>query len=403
MSGKRFRNGLAGVAALAACFALGWWTATHLQTSGNPVESHSAESSYPYQAESARVVTADPFEQAAFLRWLHSDQIEDVVRFWQEPARDARQQLWMRQQIHQHLGQLKQAQQWALLSSWVDALLPLEPDNERYQDLAVELALARDDTYIAVQQLFLAYESSLDNRRRAYCLNLIEALLKDALLAAQNDSPGQITSHSSLMQPLQLALEKHPEYPPFGLLMADAMAQSNELEEALYQVQLIPWSEAYQAQVDAKLEQLQAEITRRENSRDGIPLVRNDHHFVVHALAGQNQVLRLLVDTGASVTALTPSAIAGLQEHTAVEATGQRVQVHTANGLTESSVFRIATLQIGDRVQHNVQVLEVNLTQGGVDGLLGMNFLGHYAFSLDQQQARLYLTDTHGKDNVTDR
>ena len=44
--------------------------------------------------------------------------------------------------------------------------------------------------------------------------------------------------------------------------------------------------------------------------------------------------------------------------------------------------------------QNQVHILEVNLSNDQVDGLLGMNFLGQYAFSIDQNMARLYLMDS---------
>ena len=94
-------------------------------------------------------------------------------------------------------------------------------------------------------------------------------------------------------------------------------------------------------------------------------------HFVLHPFVDGRRV-RMLVDTGASVVALSreDAAAAGIrvrQEHFTR-------RLATANGTVEAAPVRIAEIRLGDIVVRNVEA--VVLPEGRLDtSLLGMSFL----------------------------
>lgn len=109
-------------------------------------------------------------------------------------------------------------------------------------------------------------------------------------------------------------------------------------------------------------------------ARAGLPVERRgDSLHVTARVAGRS--LRMLVDTGASITAISRQSAAALSGRP----TGERVRVRTAGGVVESELMRLDDLEVGEvRLESpTVLVLEGPLPDG-VDGLLGMDVLGRF-------------------------
>jgi clan AA aspartic protease (TIGR02281 family) len=123
----------------------------------------------------------------------------------------------------------------------------------------------------------------------------------------------------------------------------------------------------------------------------GIPLVRSGQHFLVAAAPGNDGSLRLLIDTGASMTMVTPGALQ--RQGVRYRDTGKSRVFNTANGPVRAPIYILETLSVGD---WSVQQLEIGVLelggQTGVDGLLGMNFLKHFRFFIDQNDSMLRLS-----------
>ena len=123
----------------------------------------------------------------------------------------------------------------------------------------------------------------------------------------------------------------------------------------------------------------------------GIPLRRRGNHFLVEAQPGGGDSLELLIDTGASVTILTPAALA--RHRVAYRDTGRQALFSTANGRVQAPVYRINALAVGDWEVRGLEIGVLELGSGGaIDGLLGMDFLQHFRFFIDQNRAELRLS-----------
>jgi clan AA aspartic protease (TIGR02281 family) len=115
-------------------------------------------------------------------------------------------------------------------------------------------------------------------------------------------------------------------------------------------------------------------LARLQVARTGLPLERYGNTLHVNARLG-GAPLRLLVDTGASTTAISRARA----DDVGAVPTGQRVRVRTAGGVVESEVHRVHGLAVGgvELDSLSVLVLDGPLPQG-VDGLLGMDVLERF-------------------------
>jgi clan AA aspartic protease (TIGR02281 family) len=120
-----------------------------------------------------------------------------------------------------------------------------------------------------------------------------------------------------------------------------------------------------------------------------VPLHRRGNHFLVDARLDDGASVRLLIDTGASMTILTPRALAG----SGYRDTGRSALFSTANGRVRAPVYTLDALSVGSwqvsRIDIGVLELDDSRT---IDGLLGMNFLRHFQFFIDQNEAVLRLS-----------
>jgi clan AA aspartic protease (TIGR02281 family) len=118
--------------------------------------------------------------------------------------------------------------------------------------------------------------------------------------------------------------------------------------------------------------------------------------LVVPAVVDLSPV-RLLVDTGASVTTLTPQAVArlGLDQN---RFTGRRVMFTGAGTYVTVPTGRIHRLRLGTAELRNVEIAIVTLPAGvSLDGLLGVNVLDRFRVTFEVRRATLVLRADPGK------
>lgn len=138
-----------------------------------------------------------------------------------------------------------------------------------------------------------------------------------------------------------------------GLLLYATIAERGRFD---------PWLGRAAAALDLDGQKVAGEETRIRMSRDG--------HFYVRATIGGVE-RRLLVDSGATITALSPAtaAAAGVEVKPAVFP----VLLKTANGTIRADTGEVPELRFGTVVARDLAVV-VSPAFGDVD-VLGMNFL----------------------------
>lgn len=121
-----------------------------------------------------------------------------------------------------------------------------------------------------------------------------------------------------------------------------------------------------------------------------IPLQQIGDHYVVNGSLSSNSVT-LLIDTGASITAISTEYFRQLSNRYKINYLG-RFNVGTAGGRVMASMYQFRELTIQHVTLENLAVVVLPM-QGmeQADGLLGMNFLREFDFKIDQAQSVLFL------------
>jgi len=142
---------------------------------------------------------------------------------------------------------------------------------------------------------------------------------------------------------------------------------------------------------DARLLMNQVEAGVSPVASLSIPLQRHGGQYLIDATIDDGATVTLLIDTGAAVTVIKPEVLLTLGY---AGRDGRVRQFATAGGLVDAPLIQINQLAIADAVVGDLMVGALPLLlPDGIDGLLGMNFLGLYSFSVDQNTAILSLTD----------
>jgi clan AA aspartic protease (TIGR02281 family) len=267
----------------------------------------------------------------------------------------------------------------------------------RSVDARVLLAQARQgrgELRAAIDQLYEAKGLAWRPERLEQLERDIHALVGRyaATLRQRGDNAGLLALYQDLTQ-----LE--PSYAPYFIGLATAQLALDDPEGARLSLLLV----AQDPEVGARARELLAhmsvaaaearpqETAALASSVAGIPLMRSGNHFLVDARVGSGSA-RLLIDTGASLTILTPAALA--RRGDAARETGKSGIFTTANGRVRAPIYRLDTLSIGDWQVSDLEVGVLDLGDPAIDGLLGMNVLSRFQFFIDQNEALLRLSVT---------
>lgn len=121
-----------------------------------------------------------------------------------------------------------------------------------------------------------------------------------------------------------------------------------------------------------------------------ITLKKFGDQYVVEAKLSNNRV-SLLIDTGASVTAISTQYFDTLSNRYKVNYLGS-FNIGTAGGSIMARMYQFRELSINHVTVQNLPVVILPM-QGiqNADGLLGMNFLREFDFKIDQQQSVMFI------------
>lgn len=268
-----------------------------------------------------------------------------------------------------------------------------------YRDIDARLLLA--ETYFGQQDYLAASAQLYEARGAAYRPEMLARITrrirfvvnKQAELYRKNaDSRGLLALYQELTQ-----LE--PDYAAWFIELAIAQLALDDRDAAQRSLALVIYDPDVGEQAQLMLTKLQQTAAVAHDTDSvvlatavaGIPLTRSGQHFLVDASPGDDGSLRLLIDTGASMTMITPGALQ--RPGVRYRDTGQSRVFNTANGPVRAPIYILETLSVGD---WSVQQLEIGILdlggQTGVDGLLGMNFLKHFRFFIDQNDSILRLS-----------
>jgi clan AA aspartic protease (TIGR02281 family) len=209
--------------------------------------------------------------------------------------------------------------------------------------------------------------------------------------ASELMASNRIESVVSLYQDITFTM---PELPAYFLRLGTLQVQAGDFEAALTPLSLIQNHSGYEGrQARDLIAQIEQGNVHGEAQWQELPLTRNGNQFVVEArLDGQHPV-RLLVDTGAAMTVIDDKFVSRIGYNLSVQAIERFT---TANGVVEAPVLTVQELALGGSVVKVLTIGALTLDMpNGIHGLLGMNFLRHFDFRIDQNRGVLQLSERH--------
>ena len=229
--------------------------------------------------------------------------------------------------------------------------------------------------------------------------NLMQAVIRSA--AHVRASLEQQSDQLGVLHLYQRLYDQHPDYARFQLELAQSFLRLGDdasavplLEVLQYDSELGTLGKQKLATIAQRNEKLA--VTRQQknpeqqtaNTRRSdivVPLIRSGNSFTLNINVNSRSV-RMLLDTGASITALSTNLISTLN----LEPTGRYIQLTTANGVRRSQLFQSTSLQIGRLKMQNLVVAEIDLGRShGVQGLLGTDVLNRidtrFSYIIDNQ------------------
>jgi len=292
--------------------------------------------------------------------------------------------------LHSHLIKLSNQKSWGALERWLTALTSAGLANTLYDRLQAQLLLNGGHYQAALEGLMVAHA-------------LVTSVAEQQLLIKEarqiiDFTVQQFLSGSSELSSFQMeaflvyARQQLPEYTPASLALANLYRTNGDLQKSLDTLAFIPYDEQYTSTVDELQLTLQAQLLSLSLNQQGIKLIQSGHQYLVRVQVDGIK-LKLMIDTGASFTALTKQAVANLlASGNALSSSHKSVRVNTANGTTTARLFTLSTLALDHARLQNLSVLEVDMGESSrADGLLGMNFLSQFKFKIDQENGLLFL------------
>jgi clan AA aspartic protease (TIGR02281 family) len=256
------------------------------------------------------------------------------------------------------------------------------------EDFAALMALAallrQDGVYPAAIGLLLRAALQVDSDGQQYSMEASLAATTDDYARSLTGSQ-QLEMLDKMYEDITLAL---PEQADYFLALGLLRIQTGNPVGALPPLAQIQNHTRLGAQARGLMAAIEADETESPVTLETLSLRRVGNQFLVQGQLDQRQTVTLLIDTGAAMTMLDPVLLASL----GYGLEGRQAYFSTANGVVAAPVVALGHLSLGQAGVDHLPVGALSMAlQPGVDGLLGMNFLRHYEFRIDQTEGLLHL------------
>ncbi len=276
------------------------------------------------------------------------------------------------------------------------ALLTLYLQQE-YRDVSALLLLARiyqdtNDDMEAIETLFQA---------RSYAYNPVEIEQTDrAIRSAVRNYTAQLSKRKDDIAQLSLykrLTELEPEYTLHFIGLAEAYLALGNAIDARKSLELTQHDQAVQDQANDIIRRIESQ-TEPDPDRHyaaEISLQTRGNQFLVYARLNNARDAVLLLDTGASLSVISTGLMDALG--IANQPGARMAWFNTAGGRIKAPIVQLDRLALDGVAVDNIEVGVIGeFDNGSFDGLLGMNFLRHFEFFIDQTENKLQL-NPHGQ------
>jgi clan AA aspartic protease (TIGR02281 family) len=300
--------------------------------------------------------------------------------------------------VFRHIGLLRSDTNWQSAISLLQQYSAAFDDLDAWRQLGFVAAEHGDwDTAITA----LLASSSQENDPEAYAASLRALVRASSLARASLERRGDQLGVLKLYQRLY---EQHPSHLRFQFELAQAYLHTNNPQPAIPYLQALLYDPEFGALAQQLLDAIDASqpsqspnIANLEPAKHHasntqnilVPLIRSGGSMLVDASINSSP-MRFLLDTGASITALSQQSIQRL----GLEPLNRSIRLNTANGVVSSPLYTARQLNLGSIQIDNLVLAQVDLGQNTrVDGLLGTDVLNaskdRFNYVIDDQKMAL--------------
>ncbi|MBV1910839.1 MAG: retroviral-like aspartic protease family protein [Kangiellaceae bacterium] len=288
---------------------------------------------------------------------------------------------------------LSRLSHWGSMQEFEESLLSFLISNDSNHHLLAKGRVYFQTDYVAaLVELYSAQQSASDDERLEMFQHEISALID--YVRRQYFSENQMISINTFTQLMNLANEKQPNNIPVivslvrhHLLLGDYHLAENFIER-------IPSDLDNLSTIKLLNHRLEENIASNPSQQNGIPLIKSGDHYIVEAVFNNDVTVRLMLDTGASSTAVSRQTMSALMTMSdGFNNIEFSKWVSTAGGPVRARLFRGESLSVDDFEMDNPLILETAIAKNNhFDGVIGMDFLSKYEFRIDHKTDRLYLS-----------
>lgn len=254
----------------------------------------------------------------------------------------------------------------------LDYLARLYEKNERYVEAINTLHDLREMTHYTDDLVEL-------NNRIAFLVNSNIARLEESF------------SWDRLDAFYGLIIHKEPDNFDYQMRYAEFSYNNKNYDQATAMLEVLVYHQDYMDQAQKLIGKIKHQKHIIESGEFPVPVTKTGDHYIVTAIINDQEPVKLIIDTGASLTVLSPEIMRGLniEEKDVL----QYMNFSTANGVVSAPVILVDKIKVQNYIVSNVKVgILPSFSRSNVDGLLGMNFLNQFAFFIDQENSMLELS-----------
>lgn len=320
-------------------------------------------------------------------RQLQQGDISSVMAWMQQHRAAADAGFWedFRAAFFQQLQQLKNSKQYRTAVDWLSAYLQTEYDDVMALQALADVHYLQKNYLAAIDTLYLAKSYAHDTSKIDQIVSTQRAITNEYahLLQTQKD-------HLGLLDLYQRLISAEPEHSAHYIGLAEAYWALGNEADARQTLNIIAYDPEAGAKANQLLTLIDSQTSNNREDSESISLIRHGNSLLTDVLFNDQTYGRLLLDTGASLTVITPQMLQELSLD--YYAPLRKGWFNTANGVVEAPIFLVQRLSIGGQTVDQLEVAVMNLNNPHISGLLGMNFLQHFHFSIDQQNNVLHLS-----------
>ena len=288
--------------------------------------------------------------------------------------------------IIDHAESLIEAGQAVTAYALLDLYLKYE-----YRDVFALLLMA--DIYRDADNEMEAIEVLFQAKSYAHSAEDIEQTVK-AIRSTEQNYSAQLLARKDYLAQLNLyqrLTELEPEYALHFIGLAEAYLALGNAVDARKALELAQHDAAVADKANDIIRRMENNAQADGNFAAAVSLQALGNQFLVDAWLNNSQAAVLLLDTGASLSIISRRLLEALR--IPYQSADRSAWFSTAGGRIRAPVITLDSIALDGVVVENIEVGVIDeFDNQQFDGLLGMNFLRHFEFFIDQNENRLKLS-----------